>query len=157
MTAKSHAREIVFFVPGGEGEPVPWGSSKQWKRREAVVTAAKKAKENGWQAADNNLFDVEVTFWMPNPLKSSGDLDNLVKPVLDALFVSHNSQVEGSKGFKESGIKCACKVQGALAKCDDDRVVKLVLEKRCVGQQEKCQCGKVHEQSGACVRVSMLG
>jgi len=48
------------------------------------------------------------------------DLDNLAKPMLDTLFQTRNAQVKDLS------------LTGALFNVDDDRVFKLILEKRLV-------------------------
>jgi Holliday junction resolvase RusA-like endonuclease len=89
--------EINFVV---EGIPVPH-SGEGWKEWKAYVSeVAKKTLKDKYEVdviEGNYLFEVEITFVIPYQAENNRgifnmDLDNLVKPILDALFHDDNPQ-----------------------------------------------------------------
>jgi Holliday junction resolvase RusA-like endonuclease len=69
-------------------------------------------------ASSSCKFAVHIIFWMNSVSIRRADLDNLAKPVLDTLFRPKNAQVKDLS------------LTGALFLFDDDRVYRLILEKR---------------------------
>ena len=133
--------EIAFFAPG---TPRPWDSGERaWNWRNAIVCAARTARKAPGQdwpyppGETTGLFEVTVTFWMRDNLEES-DLDNLAKPLLDALFLSRNSQVVDAVFLTRDPQVAREDFEGALSVYDDDRVWDLKVSKRGVGQGTCC-------------------
>jgi Holliday junction resolvase RusA-like endonuclease len=88
----THARCVepsrVIQIDAREHLPVPKGASKErrrdWRRHlvRCGTQAANEAKELGEYS--EWLFTVEIEFFLPGDTRT--DLDNLSKPVIDALF-----------------------------------------------------------------------
>jgi Holliday junction resolvase RusA-like endonuclease len=90
--------EINFVV---KGLPVVWGVGEREQRwRTEVSSIARQAlnEKYGEEVIEGNyLFEVEITFVIPYQAENNRgifnmDLDNLVKPILDALFHDDNPQ-----------------------------------------------------------------
>lgn len=116
--------EIIFRVRAHR--PTPWGCN-EWQWRAAVAAAAREANAAmpivppppGAQFSANLLFHLQL------PSFEHADLDNLAKPVLDTIFLSRYAQVADRA------------LTGAVFGVDDDRIVRLVVEKRSVGTSQE--------------------
>jgi len=106
--------EINFVV---EGSPVVWGVEKkerEWKRTVGKTAKSIIYKEYGVEVIDGDyLFEVEITFVIANDRIFNMDLDNLVKPVLDALFSNRQQNEENLSIFNS----------------DDKYVISLIVKK----------------------------
>jgi double-stranded uracil-DNA glycosylase len=108
---------IEFWVRGAR--PVPWGTG-EWSWRAEVARAALQVSAVSpvpTPHADAG-FTVFLTFYLAPVRHRDSDLDNLAKPVLDTLFHARHVQARVPD------------VTGVLFDVPDERVVKLVLEKR---------------------------
>jgi len=85
----------------------------------AEAAIAQRAEGEPQGISQSTRFSVEIVFLMMDSRLGPADLDNLAKPVLDTLFRSRHPQKDRS-------------LTGALVDVDDDRVFKLLLEKRSV-------------------------
>jgi Holliday junction resolvase RusA-like endonuclease len=112
--AKMEINEINFVV---EGSPVVWGVEKkerEWKRTVGKTAKSIIYKEYGVEVIDGDyLFEVEITFVIANDRIFNMDLDNLVKPVLDALFSNRQQNEENLSIFNS----------------DDKYVISLIVKK----------------------------
>jgi len=83
--------EINFVV---EGSPVVWGvgeREQEWRTQVSnIARQTLKEKYGVVRIEGNYLFEVEITFVITNGRIFNMDLDNLVKPILDALFHDDN-------------------------------------------------------------------
>lgn len=111
--------------------PSPWGNAeKEQYWREYIAEDVGKRVHQPLTVPDNTQFEVKIEFYfISSRFFSSGDLDNLAKPVLDTLF-----RQRAASRFPT----------GCLFKLDDARVTSLLLTKQVVGKEE-------HE--GAKIRV----
>jgi len=112
--------EINFVV---EGSPVVWGvgeREQRWRTKvSSIARQALKEKYGVEVIVGNYLFEVEITFVIPYQAENNRgifnmDLDNLVKPILDALFHDDNPQNQENLFIFNS---------------DDSYVVSLILKK----------------------------
>jgi len=102
-------------------KPVPWGSNEWvWRRALAEQGRLVRASAQFPPVLASAHFTVEITFFMSARNIQGADLDNLAKPVLDTLFRSRYPQVKDLN------------LTGAIFEMDDDRVFRLLLEKRVV-------------------------
>jgi double-stranded uracil-DNA glycosylase len=105
--------------------PVPWGTG-EWSWRAEVARAALQMRAVSpvpTPPADAGLT-VFLTFYLAPARHRDSDLDNLAKPVLDTLFHARHVQARVPD------------VTGVLFDVPDERVVKLVLEKRLAGRMD---------------------
>jgi Holliday junction resolvase RusA-like endonuclease len=94
--------EINFVV---EGSPVVWGVKEReqsWRTEVSSIARQALNEKYGEEVIEGNyLFEVEITFVIPYQAENNRgifnmDLDNLVKPILDALFHDDNPQNQGN-------------------------------------------------------------
>ena len=107
--------ELKISVKGTP--PRPWGSD-EWEWRKAIADHAHEFRPQAVSHSKNSKFTIKIIFWISSSRLGMSDLDNLAKPVLDTLFHSRYAQVKDKT------------LTGALFDVDDDRVFKLVLEKK---------------------------
>jgi len=101
--------------------PIPWGSNEwTWRKAIAEQARAKRLHQQIAPAANTTRFSVAIIFFMTAAHIQRADLDNLVKPVLDTLFLTRNAQVRDMS------------LTGALFDMDDAYVFQLSLEKEVV-------------------------
>jgi TDG/mug DNA glycosylase family protein len=105
--------------------PVPWGTG-EWSWRAELAQAAHQvsAASPVPSPPPDAGFTVLLTFYLSPARHRDSDLDNLAKPVLDTLFHARHVQARVPD------------VTGVLFDVPDERVVKLVLEKRLAGRVE---------------------
>ena len=117
--------EITFSLRGQL--PRPWGTN-EWEWRQAIADVARERVKGLYMEdpPEDSHFEVEITFYLPQPTFSQADLDNLAKPVLDTLFHAKYPQTrrEGITGV-------------LLRDIDDDHVVALALRKQLVDNKEQ--------------------
>lgn len=106
--------------------PVPWGTEREWSWRTELAQAARQARAASVlaPAPSDAAFTVWLTFHLSLARHRDSDLDNLAKPVLDTLFHARYVQARIPD------------VTGVLFDVPDERVVKLVLEKRLAGSPD---------------------
>jgi double-stranded uracil-DNA glycosylase len=119
-TGSTRPRRIELRVRGAR--PVPWGTG-EWSWRAELAKAARQviAVSPVPRPPPDAAFTVLLTFYLSPARHSDSDLDNLAKPVLDTLFHARYVQARVPD------------VTGVLFGVPDERVVKLVLEKRLAG------------------------
>jgi hypothetical protein len=105
--------------------PVPWGAGEwAWRAELAQATRQVIAVSPVPAPPPDAGFTVMLTFYLSPARHRDSDLDNLAKPVLDTLFHARLVQAR----FPD--------VTGVLFDVPDERVVKLVLEKRLAGRAD---------------------
>ena len=111
--------QVTVSVRGEK--PIPWGCN-EWDWRKSVAESARAVRPQSaqQQVSSDTRFAVEIVFLMTAAHIGRADLDNLAKPMLDTLFQTRNAQVKDLS------------LTGALFNVDDDRIFKLILEKRLV-------------------------
>jgi hypothetical protein len=112
-------RSVVFEVHGRP--PVGGGSTARWEWRRALAERARRIRSEERLAAvsPTATFHVVVRFLLLPRRALGADLDNLVRPVLNTLFVSRDEQADRT-------------LTGALFAADDARIYRLAVEKRVV-------------------------
>ena len=113
--AKMEINEINFVV---KGSPVVWGvgeREQEWRTQvSGIARKTLKEKYGVYRVIEGNyLFEVEITFVITNNRIFNMDLDNLVKPVLDALFSNRQQNEENLSIFNS----------------DDKYVISLIVKK----------------------------
>ncbi len=118
------SRRVSFTVRGKP--PTPWGSN-EWAWRSAVAVQARAVASTvpDLPPPSDARFTAEIVFHLGASNFERADLDNLAKPVLDTVFLPRNPQVQDRS------------LTGAIFRVDDDRVVRLALEKRAARTAEE--------------------
>lgn len=99
--------------------PVPWGTGERsWRAEVAHAAHQMSAASPVPPPPPDAGFTVLLTLYLSPARHRDSDLDNLAKPVLDTLFHARHVQARVPD------------VTGVLFDVPDERVVKLVLEKR---------------------------
>ncbi|SRR6266508_49899 len=106
--------------------PAPWATEREWAWRSELAQAARQVRAGSPlpPAPPDAAFTVWLTFHLSAARHRDSDLDNLAKPVLDTLFHARYVQARIPD------------VTGVLFAVPDERVVKLVLEKRLAGSPD---------------------